>query len=577
MASFLSEHLNRPEGRWLRDLLLLSVLFGVLFLQGLGTPPLMDPDEGRYAEIPREMLERGDLVTPTLNYVKYFEKPPLLYWVNAGSMALLGQTEGAVRLPSALSGLLTVLITYIAGRHLYNRHTGLLAAAILGSCAGFLMQSRIILTDMLLTFCLSTALFAFILATRNTGRQRWLWYQLFFACCGLSVLAKGLIGIVLPGGILFWYLLLGRQWRLLREIPWLTGLLLFSIITVPWFVLVSQHNPEFPQFFFIREHFQRFTSTIHHRNQPFWFFVPILLLTMLPWSFLLPGSLLQAWQQRSRNRGVSLYLLVWPVVILLFFSLSSSKLIPYILPLFPALAVLIANRLSTAWHHRKPRLGAAVASLALLLLVAGVIIGLLPLLPWLQPLLQESGRTGRQLSEILYGSTPVLSQQVLLLTGTILATPGILLFLALRTRSVGLLVALLCLFGILLELLLPSLYHRFAAERLSSRSLARVVMAQATPQTILAQWGPHQGMNFYTGRRFVTVADSDELAFGSQQGNHHDWFLSREQFDRLWLTERHVMIVLPRHEADRLIGSAPHDRQPKVLSDNGSLLLLANR
>ena len=197
-----SEHLNQPEGRQLRDSLILLILFGFLFLYGLGSAPLIDPDEGRYAEIPREMLERGDFITPTLNYVKYFEKPPLLYWVNAGSMAVFGQDEFAARLPSALSGLLTVLLTYLAGRQLFNRRTALVGALILGSCAAFLLQSRIILTDMLLTLCLSAALFSFLLAVRNTEPQRVKQlFRLFFICCGLAVLTKGLIGMVLPGEI----------------------------------------------------------------------------------------------------------------------------------------------------------------------------------------------------------------------------------------------------------------------------------------------------------------------------------------------------------------------------------------
>ena len=572
----LSEHLNRSEGHWLRDLILLTILFAVLFFQGLGTTPLMDPDEGRYAEIPREMLERGDLVTPTLNYVKYFEKPPLLYWLNAAALTALGRDETAVRLPSALAGLLTVLLTYGAGRRLYDRRIGLLGALILGSCAGFLMQSRLILTDMLLTLCLSGGLFAFLLAVRSSNvHQRRLFYHLFFLGCGLAVLAKGLIGIVLPAGILFWWLLIGKQWRLAREIPWLTGLILLLAVTAPWFILVTLRNPEFPRFFFIHEHFERFTSTIHHRQQPFWFFLPILALTMLPWSFLLPGSLMAAWQERARSRGVSLYLLLWPLVILFFFSLSDSKLIPYILPIFPPLALLIAHRLAVVWNQRQPRFGAALGSLGFLLLAAGVAIALLPFLPALGPLLQQSGQSGSQLAGLLYGPTPVLTQRIVALIGAALAIPGCLLLLALRTRSVALVTTLLCLCGLLLDLLLPLVYQRFAAERLSSRLLARAVNASATPQTLLAQWGLHQGMNFYTGRRLITVGDSDELTFGSRLGDQQGWFMTPDAFDRLWHAGRQVMIVVPHREAARFTAGAP-GLQPRILADNGLLFLIAN-
>lgn len=572
----LYEHLNQPVGHWLRDSTVLLFLFGFLFLTGLGSAPLIDPDEGRYAEIPREMLVRGDFVTPTLNYVKYFEKPPLLYWVNAGSMAIFGQNEFAARLPSALSGLFTVLLTYLAGRRLFNRRTALTGTLILGSCAAFLFQSRIILTDMLLTFCLSAALFSFLLAVRSSERHRTNLYRLFFICCGLAVLTKGLIGIVLPGGIIFWYLLLGRRWHILKEIPWFSGLLLFVLVTVPWFILVSQANPEFPHFFFIREHFQRYTSTIHKRSQPFWFFLPILLLTMLPWSFFLPGSLGKAWQQRHSDRGTTLFLLLWPLVIILFFSLSSSKLIPYILPTFAPLSLLVAHRLMAHWHTRRPDYTAAQATLALILLLVGVALAILPLLSWLPPILHASGQTGRDLAAMLTGPAPVLTLRQTLLPGSLLVIFGLLLLWSIRTRSSLLLIGLLCCFGILLDLLLPWAFAHYGAERLSSRSLAKAVIQHAGPDTLLAQSGPRQGMNFYTGKRLITVGDADELSFGSSQGNQSGWFLSQEQFMEFWRSNCQVMIVIPRHEASRY-DAAQSRPSPRILADNGALLLLSNR
>lgn len=569
------EHLNKTEGRWLRDLLLLSLVLGCLFLWGLGSAPLIDPDEGRYAEIPREMLERGNLITPTLNYVKYFEKPPLLYWVNAASMALFGQNEFAARLPSALSGLLTVLLTYVAGRRLYDRRTGLLAAVVLGGCAGFLIQSRIILTDMLLTLCLATALFAFILATRERGMAQRLLFYLFFAACGLAILTKGLIGIVLPGGIIFWYLLLSRQWGLLRSIPWLSGCAVLALVTTPWFLLVSRDNPEFPHFFFIREHFQRFTSTIHKRSQPFWFFLPMLLLTMLPWSFLLPGGIRQAIQERQRRNGLSLYLLVWPLVILLFFSLSSSKLIPYILPIFPPLALIIAHRLSEHWHQRRRSFSWSIGALGSILTTAGILIACLPLLESLAPLLAASGRTGRQFGELIYGTPPVINMQTLAAIGAMLALPGVALLLALRSRSTAVLLSVLVGLSLMLELALPYLHTRYTARQLTHRDLAQALVSHAAPQTLLAQSGPRQGLNFYSGKRLVTVGDFDELAFGSQQGQQQEWFLTWEQFHTVWLSSRPVLIVLSPAEARRL-QALPGDRS-RVLFTAQQALLLANR
>jgi hypothetical protein len=353
-------------------------------------------------------------------------------------------------------------------------------------------------------------------------------------------------------------------------------LLLFSLVTVPWFLLVSQANPEFPHFFFIREHFQRYTSTIHKRSQPFWFFLPILLLTMLPWSFFLPGSLGKAWQQRHSDRGTTLFLLLWPLVIILFFSLSSSKLIPYILPTFPPLALLLAHRLTAHWHTRRPDYTAAQATLAIILLVVGTALAILPLLTWLPPILHASGQTGRDLAAMLTGPTPVLTLRQTLLPGSLLVVFGLLLLWIIRTRSSLLLLGLLCCFGILLDLLFPWGFSRYGADRLSSRSLAKAVIQHAGPATLLAQSGPRQGMNFYTGKRLITVGDADELTFGSSQGNQSGWFLTQEQFMELWRSNRQVMIIIPRHEASRYDTAQPGP-SPRTLADNGALLLLSNR
>ena len=358
------------SGGWLRDLLLLALILGIPFFQYLGGLPLIDPDEGRYAEIPREMLERGDLITPTLNYVKYFEKPPLLYWINAASLKIFGQNEFAARFPSALCGLLTVLATYVIARQLYGRRAALISALILGTSAGFVLQSRIILTDMLLTFCLTAALGSFIVAAGREGRRsRALPWYLFYLFCALATLAKGLIGMVFPAGIIFFYLLLSRRWNLLREMRLVPGLLLFLAVAAPWFVAVSLRNPEFARFFFIHEHFERFTSTVHRRNQPFWFFVPVLLGTMLPWSFFIPGALVRAWRDRHHEDGrAGMYLLIWTALIFLFFSKSNSKLIPYILPIFPPLAILIGHRIDVLADGRGREMkGAAIDAGALAL------------------------------------------------------------------------------------------------------------------------------------------------------------------------------------------------------------------
>ncbi|HEX9023662.1 MAG TPA: glycosyltransferase family 39 protein, partial [Geobacteraceae bacterium] len=343
----INDFLTDRKGSVKKDLSLLAIFLGIAFFQYLGRIPLMEPDEGRYAEIPREMLERGDFITPFLNYVKYFEKPPLHYWLNALSFSIFGQNEFAARFPGALMGLLTCLITYYAGRQLFCRRSGLFAALILGTSTGFLLQARIDITDLTLTCTLSASLLFFILAAREQGSRKGLYYHLFYLCAALAVLAKGLIGIIFPGAIIFLHLAFTRNWRLLREMRPATGIPLFLLVAAPWFVAVSLKNPEFARFFFIHEHFERFLTKVHGRYQPFWYFVPVLAGTMLPWSFFIPSAFKGIWRGRLSGDGQArLYLAIWALFIFIFFSKSDSKLIPYILPVFPPLALLMGSAFS---------------------------------------------------------------------------------------------------------------------------------------------------------------------------------------------------------------------------------------
>lgn len=564
------------ESGWLRDMAILLVVLGFPFLQFLGGLPLIDPDEGRYAEIPREMLEHGDFITPTLNYVKYFEKPPLLYWLNAASLKLSGLTEQAARLPSALAGLLTILATYIIARRLFGRRTALIAALILGTSAGFVLQSRIILTDMLLTFCLTAALGAFIIACQREGRRstRFPWYA-FYLFCALAMLAKGLIGIVFPAGIIFFYLLLGGRWRLLREMHIASGLALFLAVAAPWFVAVSLRNPGFAHFFFIHEHFERFTSTVHGRYQPFWFFVPVLLATMLPWSFFIPGALTKAWRDRHRDDSqAGLYLLIWTVLIFLFFSKSNSKLIPYILPIFPPLAILIASRIDGVLngHGRELKLASVLLGLTLTLLgIAGLVYTRLP-----------------ELANLLAGSVPGLSDPlhqfinnappISPAAGTVVAVLFLIQGIAALTSAgyhpLRMVVALsVCSF--MLEIFIPRLIMVPIARVESPRGLALQARALAGPGTRIVTFGPQQAVSWYTQQRIMVTDKPDELEFGSQQGDQSAWFPDQEALLRMWASDTQVLVILKKSELDRLLPLL--HPAPRIVGESGRRRLISNR
>ncbi|MBI3569665.1 MAG: glycosyltransferase family 39 protein, partial [Gammaproteobacteria bacterium] len=341
-----------------RDALLLTLLLAVFFGFELGSRALWHPDEGRYSEIPRAMVASGDYVTPRLNGVKYFEKPVLFYWMQAGSIKLFGVNEWALRLWPALLALAGCLAVYGAGRKLFGRRAGLIAAIVLATSPLYYLLARIITLDMAVSVLLTGALLSFLLGVREPpGRTCSLYLYAFYALCAAATLIKGLIGIVIPAMVIGAWIVLLWDWRLLRAIHLPTGLLLFFALAAPWHVLAARANPEFAQFYFIHEHFQRYLTTVHMRYQPWWFFMPVLVLGMLPWIGLLFPALRDAWAGwRARHeRREELFLLLWAGLVFAFFSVSSSKLIPYILPMLPPLALLLGRYLAPAGPAPAPK------------------------------------------------------------------------------------------------------------------------------------------------------------------------------------------------------------------------------
>ena len=322
----------------------------LLWFVPLNWPHLFDPDEGRYAEIPREMVTSGDWVTPRLDGIKYFEKPALGYWVTAAAFEVFGQHAWTVRLWPALSGMLGLLLTFALGLRLYDQRAALLAVLVQASALLYVAMARIATLDMGLTLGLQIAMTALALLVQRpqpTGEQAWRLPLLLGLGVALAVMAKGLVGILIPGAVAVLFMLIHRDWRLvLRAAPW-WALAALLLLAAPWFILVSVRNPEFAHFFFIFEHFQRYLSSAgFERYQPAWFFLPVLALGFLPWVTLLPGALRFAWRAaRDGDRPTSL-LLLWAAFVLLFFSLSQSKLAPYILPLFPALSLLTGRAIA---------------------------------------------------------------------------------------------------------------------------------------------------------------------------------------------------------------------------------------
>jgi 4-amino-4-deoxy-L-arabinose transferase-like glycosyltransferase len=309
-----------PENpSWRRDLLWLVLVFGLLFGFRLGSYPLDNPDEGRNTEIPREMLATGDWVTPRLDGVNYFEKPPLMYWAVGGSMELFGLNEWAARSIPALFALGGVLLTYAAARRLYGRLAGVAAATVLGTSLLYFGTGRFLVLDMPVSVLMSATLFCFILAVQEPpgARRRWLFYGLY-ASAALATLTKGFIGFLVTGAVMFLWLLVFNQWKRLRPLYLPTGLVLFLVIAAPWHVLAAQRNETWAHRYIYFEHWARFTTTEHGRYQPWHYFIWILLAGLFPWVvFLWPAArdaVRGGWAKRGEN-ATAWFLVTWVVFI----------------------------------------------------------------------------------------------------------------------------------------------------------------------------------------------------------------------------------------------------------------------
>jgi len=323
------------------------ILLAIAWFATLGLRPLLEPDEGRYAEIPREMSVSGDWVTPRLNGIKYFEKPPLQYWATAAIYSVFGVSEWSARLWPCALAFLCIPLTFVFARHVYrDARVAMVAAACLAMNPYFAIVGQLNLLDSGFCFFLVASLFTFLRArdSEPESRAEMRWMLAAAVALGLAVLSKGIAALVLIAGTVLVHMWVARDIRPLRRWHLLVTLPAFLAVTVPWFLVVSRRNPEFASFFFIHEHFARYLTDVSERVQPWWFFVPFVLLVLLPWA----SSLWRArsdlsWQRPASDRAViQTFLLIWCAFVVLFFSISQSKLVTYILPIMPPLSVLIA-------------------------------------------------------------------------------------------------------------------------------------------------------------------------------------------------------------------------------------------
>jgi 4-amino-4-deoxy-L-arabinose transferase-like glycosyltransferase len=495
---------------------------------------LAEPDESRYAEIAREMLDLGDWVTPHLNYVKYFEKPPLIYWLTALSFRVFGMSEFVVRLWPALFGVLGILTAYVVGRSMYGTAVGQIAAALLATAPFYFGISQIVILDMPLSAVMAAALGAFWIAYADARRRR-LGVVGLYVATAFAVLIKGPVAAILTGGVILSFLVLQGSLRALRWVLSPLGICLFLAIAAPWFVLVSRRNPEFVDFFVIKQHLDRFLRPDEHR-EPLWFFAPLVFAGLLPWSgfVLFAPRALGRFLRRLVTRRVSpgtLYCVVWSGLIFTFFSLSGSKLATYVLPIFCPLAVLMARFFQCVLDRHEVNLlrsgciallGVAGVSLAAALVSAEVIDA--PLMPMILPR--------------AYAGAGVL----------VLASIAALILLRRSAVQPGFAVLL---FGMLAVQMVAISGRGIAAQY---RPLGLTIRQQAAAQDLVVIYRHYvQGITFYARRRAIMVDGRGELDFGSRQGNQQAFFWDTDgQLLDAWHSDRRVFLVINRSELEPL-------------------------
>ena len=343
--------------------------------------PLAVPDEGRYGEVGRWMLQSGDWLTPRLNGLPFFHKPPYVYWLEAMSLATFGVNEFALRMVPALHVALMTVALYLSARTLTSESTARRAAVMLGTSLAFLVGGQYVNHDMAVATWIGVAIWCFAFAFMAGDRPNAMLARLGFVACALGMLSKGLIGIALPGLVIFVWLLWTRQFKKVLYLPWVSGLALFAAIALPWFVLAQQKHPELFNYMFVGQQFNRYTAATYNNPQPIWFYLVALVLLFFPWVFFALGQL----RRESRPSGMpplrqDVWRLCWAWVlaILGFFSIPNSKLVGYILPVLPPLALLASLGWARVMGHRAAA-GKVFAGLcALSIGIAVVLMALVP-------------------------------------------------------------------------------------------------------------------------------------------------------------------------------------------------------
>ncbi|HQK45895.1 MAG TPA: glycosyltransferase family 39 protein [Syntrophorhabdaceae bacterium] len=509
-----------------RHLLIIILMSWMFFFSGLGGYSLKEPDEGRYAEIPREMIELNDYVVPHLNYVRYFEKPPLYYWAVVVSYKIFGIHEWSFRIPCALSAFLCVVLLYLFTRRWFNDRVAFCSSLILTSSFGFFSMARIVTLDMFFTLWLSCCLFFFYGYYRD---KRPFFIYLFYVCLSMATLTKGMVAIVLLGITIFIFLITEKRMDFLREMKPVGGMAIFLALTLPWFVTISLKEKEFFYFFFIDQHFLRFFTSKHKRTGNILYFFPVLIGGLFPWSFFIPRAIVSLW----RISHIRLFL-IWSCVVFTFFSVSGSKLPPYILPIFPSIALILGalfgekdiSKINKKWEVFP------------YLLIFGAIVAI--------PFLYNTEIFLRWAEEISDEAPHILGELKIFFIIVAAASLIVLFFLLISIRSITYRAIFFLLTFFSFVFICNLLVHTGIIDRLNTtKELALALNEKRSEDDLIVNYGSYdQTLTFYVKKRIIIVNYKGELDMGAKYEDAKGYFIDEDEFLRIARSNKRAFFVV---------------------------------
>ncbi|BBB93297.1 MAG TPA: glycosyltransferase family 39 protein [Methylomusa anaerophila] len=494
------------------DILILAIVSSVIMFTNLGGTPLLDPDEPVYAQTSKEMIQYNDYISPQIFGEYWYDKPPMYYWLVAAAYNIFGINEFSARFPSAFLAVAGVLVLYLFGRELFSRRAAMTGALVLATSIEYFYLGKAAVTDITFNFCLMVSLLSFI-----TKR-----YYLFYIFAGLATVTKGPIGLLFPGIIIFLYLLCNRSFRKLGDMKLSAGIIICSVVALPWYIAMYQiHGNAFIETFLGLNNVIRFTSPEHPEGMLWYYFVPVLIIGFFPWTAILVQSIWASLTKSNYEQRTKLiFLIIWTASIFLFFSVSRTKLISYILPMFPPLALIVGWYIDTLWAHWWERnTGWAILLAALYLLLSTGMFLVIRLMPELT--------TGIIVSAILFGIMTIVSVSFIWQ-----GNYGR----ALKTQVIGM---------TLFSIVLITVVFSAAAPRFATKNIAReFAMAYDGQSPVYITKFLHPGFTFYAGIYGREIKDGGELSEALNFPGKAYFIVRQPEYLRLPANEQQVLSIM---------------------------------